>query len=222
MFRRGKVFDIEFDAGAGNDCRDITPWHCLRCRVYWQSVAVDNFCTMSDGEDSDFAPSLKRSARKRRKAQVQAFCSLLKGWWLFQICLPWSRFRKLDKAHHAKNTQSWCNFLGKRNMCSAAHSYPNSERVPESPFLFKNISASKRQNTVLLYLMKLRNRPLKFSFFLFFFNFFVKGLDILKKNWRRILKKLMQFSPKNSSEFVKNSIICQLKTNFFLHLFSFG
>ena len=43
-----------------------------------------------------------------------------------------------------------------------------------------------------------------------------------EKNSRLIPKKLKQFSPKNSSEFVKNSIICQLKTNFFLHLFSFG
>ena len=195
MFRRGKVFDIEFDAGAGNDCRDITPWHCLRCRVYWQSVAVDNFCTMSDGEDSDFAPSLKRSARKRRKAQVQAFCSLLKGWWLFQICLPWSRFRKLDKAHHAKNTQSWCNFLGKRNMCSAAHSYPNSERVPESPFLFKNISASKRQNTVLLYLMKLRNRPLKFSVFFIFLQFFCERFGHFEKKLKEDPEKTHAIFP---------------------------
>ena len=39
---------------------------------------------------------------------------------------------------------------------------------------------------------------------------------------RRILKKFKQFSPKNSSKFVKNSIICQLKTKFFLDLFSFG
>ena len=39
---------------------------------------------------------------------------------------------------------------------------------------------------------------------------------------RGILKKLKQFSPKNSSKFVNNSIICQLKTKIFLHLFSFG
>ena len=43
-----------------------------------------------------------------------------------------------------------------------------------------------------------------------------------ENNSRRILKKLKQFSPKNSSKFVKNSIICQLKTKFFLDLFSFG
>ena len=37
-----------------------------------------------------------------------------------------------------------------------------------------------------------------------------------ENNSRRIPKKLKQFSPKNLSKFVENSIICQLKTNFFL------
>ena len=35
-----------------------------------------------------------------------------------------------------------------------------------------------------------------------------------EKDSRRIPKKLKQFSSQNSSKFVKNSMVCQLKTNF--------
>ena len=43
-----------------------------------------------------------------------------------------------------------------------------------------------------------------------------------EKNSRRIRKKTRAIFPKNSSRCVKNSRICQLKTNLFLNLFSFG